>query len=69
MRFRCANSISIFFRSRRDRAKLNVATFTFSGIAATVPAIAGEPYLDASGCTYLPMFRQPVLVFEAGLRK
>jgi hypothetical protein len=32
-------------------ARLNVATFTFIGIAATVQAIAGEPYRDASGCT------------------
>jgi len=26
----------------------------------------GEPYVDADGARYLPMFRQPVLVFEAG---
>lgn len=25
----------------------------------------GEPYEDADGTRYLPMFRQPVLVFEA----
>ena len=27
--------------------------------------MTGEPYEDASGNMYLPMFRQPVLVFEA----
>jgi len=48
--------------------KLNVTAFTVSGLAATDPAVVGEPYEDASGRTYLPMFRQPVVVFagEAG---
>lgn len=26
--------------------------------------VIGEPYADADGVPYLPMFRQPVLVFE-----
>ena len=43
--------------------KLNVTAFTVSGLAATDPTMVGEPYEDASGRTYLPMFRQPVLVF------
>lgn len=43
--------------------KLNVTAFTVSGLAATDPATVGEPYRDASGQEYLPMFRQPVLVF------
>lgn len=43
--------------------KLNVAAFTVSGIAGTDPDAIGEPYVDGSGNTYLPMFRQPVLVF------
>jgi hypothetical protein len=30
-----------------------------------VPGIVGEPYRDASGNEYLPMFVQPVLVYEA----
>jgi hypothetical protein len=45
--------------------KVNVAAFLVSGIAATVPDIVGEPYVDGSGSSYLPMFRQPVLVFTA----
>jgi hypothetical protein len=45
--------------------KLNVTAFTASGVAATVPGVTGEPYEDGSGNPYLPMFRQPVLVFEA----
>ncbi|HEU4327589.1 MAG TPA: DUF2000 family protein [Roseiflexaceae bacterium] len=45
--------------------KLNVTAFLVSGIAATVPDVVGEPYADGSGAAYLPMFRQPVLVFTA----
>ena len=50
----------------------NVTAFLVSGIAATVPGVVGEPYADASGNEYLPMFVQPVLVFQAdaaGLRR
>jgi hypothetical protein len=43
--------------------KLNVTAFLISGIAGTMPECIGEPYEDASGERYLPMFRQPVLVF------
>jgi hypothetical protein len=42
--------------------KLNVTAFLASGIAAN-PEVLGEPYTDADGTPYLPMFRQPVLVF------
>lgn len=49
--------------------KLNVTAFLVSGIAATVDGVVGEPYADASGNTYLPMFRQPVLVFGADEEK
>ena len=45
--------------------KTNVTAFLVSGIAGTDPATVGEPYEDASGNRYLPMFRQPVLVFGA----
>lgn len=45
--------------------KANVTAFLVSGIAGTVPGIVGEPYRDASGNEYLPMFIQPVLVYEA----
>ena len=43
--------------------RLNVTAFLTSGIAGTLPELIGEPYLDADGTRYLPMFRQPVLVF------
>jgi hypothetical protein len=44
--------------------RLNVTAFLVSGIAGTVPDLLGEPYLDADDTRYLPMFGQPVLVFE-----
>ena len=43
----------------------NVTAFLVSGIAATVPGVVGEPYRDASGNEYLPMFVQPVLIYQA----
>lgn len=45
--------------------KLNVTAFTASGIAGTDPDVMGDPYEDASGNRYHPMFQQPVMVFEA----
>jgi hypothetical protein len=45
--------------------KANVTAFLVSGIAGTDPATVGETYVDASGIRYLPMFRQPVLVYGA----
>ena len=44
--------------------RLNVTAFLVSGLAATLPELIGEPYADADGTPYLPMFRQPVLVLE-----
>jgi hypothetical protein len=52
--------------------KTNVTAFLVSGIAGTVDGVVGEAYRDASGNEYLPMFVQPVLVYEAdasGLRR
>jgi hypothetical protein len=46
--------------------KANVTAFLVSGVAGTNPDVVGEPYRDASGNEYLPMFVQPVLVYEAG---
>jgi hypothetical protein len=45
--------------------KLNVTAFTISGIAGTIGDVMGEPYEDGSGNVYLPMLKQPVLIFEA----
>ncbi len=46
--------------------RLNVTAFLVSGLGATVPEVVGEPYADADGVPYLPMFRQPVMIFEGG---
>ncbi len=45
--------------------RLNMVAFLASGIATSAADIVGEPYEDATGVGYLPMFRQPVLVFSA----
>jgi hypothetical protein len=45
--------------------KTNVTAFLVSGIAALIPGVVGEPYRDASGNEYLPMFVQPVLTYIA----
>ncbi|WP_433058940.1 DUF2000 family protein [Dactylosporangium sp. CS-033363] len=44
--------------------RLNVTAFVVSGIAGTGPELLGEDYEDADGTRYLPMFGQPVMVFE-----
>ena len=52
--------------------KANVTAFLVSGISGTAPDTVGDPYADASGNRYLPMFREPVLVYvadAAGLRR
>ncbi|MHB9860782.1 DUF2000 family protein [Streptomyces sp. YIM S03343] len=44
--------------------RLNVTAFLVSGLGTQLPEVIGEPYEDGDGVPYLPMFRQPVLVFE-----
>ncbi|WP_169949782.1 DUF2000 domain-containing protein [Microbispora sp. H11081] len=46
--------------------KLNVTAFLASAVAGGAPEVIGERYEDGSGTSYLPMFRQPVLVYAAG---
>ncbi|MFD6904739.1 DUF2000 family protein [Streptomyces sp. NPDC060077] len=45
--------------------RLNVTAFLVSGLGTEVPEVIGEPYEDADSVPYLPMFRQPVLVFQS----
>ncbi|MFF5715428.1 DUF2000 family protein [Streptomyces buecherae] len=45
--------------------KLNVTAFLSSGIAHAGADVVGRPYADGSGNGYLPMFREPVLVYAA----
>lgn len=52
--------------------KANVTAFLVSGIAGNDPSLVGAPYVDGSGNRYLPMLRQPVLVYAAdaaGIRR
>ncbi|MDF0544947.1 DUF2000 domain-containing protein [Sphingobium sp. H39-3-25] len=44
--------------------RLNVTAFTISGVASQ-HGVVGDAYRDASDNRYLPMFREPVLVFGA----
>ncbi|MFD3475289.1 DUF2000 family protein [Streptomyces sp. NPDC058695] len=44
--------------------RLNVTAFLVSGLGTAAPEVVGAPYEDADATAYLPMFRQPVLVFE-----
>jgi hypothetical protein len=46
--------------------RVNVTAFLSSGIAAGWPQLLGEPYADADGTAYQPMFGQPVHVLEGG---
>ena len=45
--------------------RLNITAFLASSVAGGHPEVIGERYQDGSGNVYLPMFRQPVLVYAA----
>jgi len=45
--------------------KLNIAAFLAGGLAGCYREIIGERYMDASGLTYGPLIRQPILIFSA----
>jgi hypothetical protein len=52
--------------------KVNATAFLVSGFAAAETSLVGEPYVDGTGNRYLPMFRQPLLVYaadSAGIRR
>jgi hypothetical protein len=57
--------LAVVLRDLAVWQKTNVTAFLVSGVAGTVPGVVGQPYRDASGNEYLPMFVQPVLVYEA----
>jgi hypothetical protein len=66
MTIRFDTKIAIAVRADLEQwQQLNVTAFLASGIAASVEGIIGKPYEDASGNTYLELFRQPVLVYSA----
>jgi hypothetical protein len=45
--------------------KLDVACFLSGGLVGLYPELGGRCYVDASGQTYGPLVRQPILVFAA----
>ncbi|MEV4804154.1 DUF2000 domain-containing protein [Nonomuraea sp. NPDC049421] len=47
--------------------RLNVTAFLASAIAGGRAEVMGDDYEDGSGNTYLPMFRQPVVIYQADL--
>jgi hypothetical protein len=52
--------------------KANATAFLVSGIAGSTPSLVGEAYVDGSGNRYLPMLRQPILIYAAdgpGIRR
>ena len=52
--------------------KANVTAFLVSGIAGGTNGLVGEDYIDGSGNRYLPMLRQPILIYAgdaAGIRR
>lgn len=63
---RFETKIAVFLRDDlKVWQRLNMVAFLVSGIGREVPEVIGDPYSDADDTPYLPMFRQPVLVFEA----
>lgn len=50
--------------------RINVCAFLMSGVVGGADeVVVGPDYEDADGVHYLPMLRQPVLVFEAAAAK
>lgn len=45
--------------------KANVTAFLISGIVGADSSLVGLPYVDGSGNHYLPMCRQPIMVYVA----
>lgn len=45
--------------------KLNVTAFLATGVAASVPEQIGQPYVDGSDRTYLPLIVQPIFIYVA----
>ncbi|MCF3146686.1 DUF2000 domain-containing protein [Streptomyces platensis] len=62
---RFENKIAVLLREDLEPwQRLNVTAFLVSGLGSELPEVIGDPYADADGTRYLPMFRQPVLVFQ-----
>lgn len=62
---RFETKIAVLLRDDLEQwQRLNATAFLVSGLGSVLPEVVGEGYEDGDGVPYLPMFRQPVLVFE-----
>src|SRR5690606_36763531 len=62
---RFETKIAVLLRDDQETwQRLNVTAFLVGGLGSQFPEVIGEPYEDAERVGYLPMFRQPVLIFE-----
>jgi hypothetical protein len=48
-----------------DWQKLNVAAFLASAVAIQFPETHGQTFTNASGSTYLPFIKHPMLIYKA----
>ncbi|MEL6407714.1 MAG: DUF2000 family protein [Chloroflexota bacterium] len=49
--------------------KLNVTAFISGALVGQSPDLIGDTYIDGSGQQYLPMIRQPIMIFIADAEK
>jgi hypothetical protein len=47
----------------------NVAAFLAGGLAATHPALKGEPYRDSGGKAYSALIREPVFIYGGSVEE
>jgi hypothetical protein len=60
------NKIAIILRDDlKNWQKLNVTAFLAGAVAIGFPELHGRHLVTASGNTYMPFFKQPVLVYKA----
>jgi hypothetical protein len=60
------NKIAIILRDDlKTWQKLNVTAFLASSVAIEFPELHGQHLVTASGNTYLPFLKQPMLVYKA----
>ena len=60
------NKIAIVIKDDlQNWQKLNVTAFLASAVAIQFPETHGKSLISASGSTYLPFFKHPILVYKA----
>lgn len=60
------NKIALVIKSDlQPWQKLNVAAFLASAVAIQFPDTHGKSFVNASGATYLPFIKHPVLIYAA----